>query len=1635
MGLGKTIQSIGFLTGLQNLPKGSVRGPFLIVAPLSLISQWESETREWAPDMNAVVYHGSADSREFLVKNEFYYTDQFVRKEKTKDLKNNHMTKFQLLITTYEVVLKDANILSKIQWKALIVDEAHRLKNINSKLFEDLSTIPRDFCLLLTGTPLQNSTEELWALLHFCNPDSFASKDEFTNKFGQLQDAKQVSNLHTVLRPYLLRRVKEDVEKTLPPKEETILEVSLTPIQKQFYKAIYEKNTGFLYQGTKASNAPSLMNVMMELRKCCNHPFLIRGAEDRIIDDAAENEKKALPPNEQEDHDIDYAKLTGDQLIKSSGKFVLLSKLLPKLQSGGHKVLIFSQMVRVLDLLQELLQLNHYRYERLDGSTSASARNAAVDRFKRESFKRFVMLLSTRAGGLGLNLTAADTVIIFDSDWNPQNDLQAMARAHRIGQTRSVRVYRLLTAKTYEMHMFHSASLKLGQANAVLAHQRQNTNPDEIPNKRKSKAEREEQAKEIDTLLKKGAYDVFNDDDDTEAQKFMDTDIDQLLEKSSKTVTYGEGATNSLSSGLGSFSKASFVADTGGGDGKDVDLDDPDFWSKAVGLDAPPEEVDPAMALIIGDGSKRVRKQVATYDPFKEEAEELAREKEELRLQKLAEKEEKERKKLEKQLKKEAEKEAKEKRKKEALELREKQREKRLILEKQRKDNRAKELRNKVNKVRVIYNDRKTDRKRALKRKEHEDPVFERVKQAWDTSQRTRVVNAILRFGFGRFCKVRGESNFTTLPIQDVEVFARAYIYQLGLQAASTVMFDVNCSEAEDENMDEIIQGSLHRVLSPLIGEGKDFDFICKAILTSLCMQMRIKTNDAFLRMPLVLAEPAFLYDSRQGMAIRSLHRISFLSRLNYIIEEALDRTISDIGHEAMGQRGCPTNDYSTLDMDLKARYVTTEELMYALSVKMSVALESSKLPCPPWWDRSCDVGLLMGTFFHGLGNYENMKNDDQLPFAKKIKSYVEHNSTEAESVRRFEMAAGATKQVFDTALVTMKRKFQEQTHAAVAAVFAATKSGDGDGKEGHVVTAHEQEMDDDDIVSIRGIKGAAVEAYRNWDKSSKTAPRKKSVSSYSLPLPDAKHLDYLLMRIVENIESNSSSLSESSPSVKLGKPQEEGTKEDSTIITNRSVLQKVMTSKLNNERSQLLFSGSLVTTEKKVQSESDYFLGAASQDLASLAVGADAKRYQRGPNVPLIVTRFGLGAILQAEDYVIESLFDSSSMEAEKKSSSQAMVVKSEEKGVEAEAIASNSKQQPPEKPLSNQASSWQCIKDDATLRASLCTTMITSGYPCSLANDTFVCISAELRLELNRNPALLPPIPFSSASSTTSINKCPFFSMEDAFSPLFKSAGIDWPEKTDSLDEYLQTILLPHCLKLCLTLAEEQTKVASDKGKSDVYMGRSTYENLCPLPDPCIPVKEHSEEAMAYAYAILRRTRLMKAIRFIIGGGVPLNVLTDFLRGPVMTSHAIGIPVWWCPWIHDLGLLVRAALHGLGSTTTVLPLQQSFIEQHIRETFIDGSVGSTKPVLPKYVLDKASKEEIDAWVTHHSKQFPTFNVIEHRLALICSHLTAGTEAHYDSVPMWDEFGWPMIDDNSSSPLADIRTAEKTCSDYERNK
>ncbi|KAG7391581.1 choline dehydrogenase 7 [Phytophthora boehmeriae] len=550
MGLGKTIQTLSFLNLLRDDPKLNIRGPFLIVAPLSLIVQWQNECEMWTT-MNCVVYHGNSASREIIRDFEFYYLDDNLRPDKKQTYR------FNILVTTYEVAIKDVAILSKIHWRCLVVDEAHRLKNQSSRLVEQMRSLRRDHCVLLTGTPLQNKTEELWALLNFLDGKSFPSVADFLEKFGDLHEAKQVADLHKMLKPYLLRRVKEDVEKSLPPKEETIIEVELTPVQKQWYRAIYERNTSFLNRGGNPRNVPNLMNVMMELRKCCNHPYLNNGVEEILNEGLGTDAQR---------HEM---------MVKCCGKMVLIDKLLPRLSDGGHKVLIFSQMVRVLDIIEDYLRYMGYLYERLDGNIRGNDRQAAVDRFVKPEYKRFVMLLSTKAGGLGLNLTAADTVIIFDSDWNPQNDLQAQARAHRIGQTHSVKIYRLITRKTYEMHMFHKASLKLGLDKAVLTHMRREN--EEGANKpRKDKSAKAQESKEINELLKRGAYDVFRDDDSA-GEQFCAADIDQILQRSSQIIQYTEQAQSS-------FSKASFVSAT---TSDDVDLDDPEFWKKAVGLTEP----------------------------------------------------------------------------------------------------------------------------------------------------------------------------------------------------------------------------------------------------------------------------------------------------------------------------------------------------------------------------------------------------------------------------------------------------------------------------------------------------------------------------------------------------------------------------------------------------------------------------------------------------------------------------------------------------------------------------------------------------------------------------------------------------------------------------------------------------------------------------------------------------------------------------------------------------------------------------------------------------------------------------------------------------------------------------------------
>ncbi|XP_026161662.1 chromodomain-helicase-DNA-binding protein 6 isoform X2 [Mastacembelus armatus] len=576
MGLGKTIQSITFLYEIFNM---GIRGPFLIIAPLSTITNWEREFRTWT-HMNVIVYHGSQISRQMILQYEMFHRDP-------QGNTTPGVLKFHGLITTFEMIMADCPELKKLHWRCVVIDEAHRLKNRNCKLLEGLKLMNLEHKVLLTGTPLQNSVEELFSLLNFLEPLQFPSESTFLEEFGDLKTDEQVKKLQAILKPMMLRRLKDDVEKNLAPKEETIIEVELTNIQKKYYRAILEKNFSFLSKGANQHNMPNLINTMMELRKCCNHPYLITGAEEKIL----ESFKKS--------HSPDALDFQLQAMIQAAGKLVLIDKLLPKLLAGGHKVLVFSQMVRCLDILEDYLIQRRYTYERIDGRVRGNLRQAAIDRFCKPDSDRFVFLLCTRAGGLGINLTAADTCIIFDSDWNPQNDLQAQARCHRIGQSKAVKVYRLITRNSYEREMFDKASLKLGLDKAVLQ---------DINRKGNLNGVQQLSKLEVEDLLKKGAYGALMDEED-EGSKFCEEDIDQILQRRTQTITIqseGKGST---------FAKASFISS---GNRTDISLDDPNFWQKwakiaEVEIDSKSEKE----SLVID--TPRVRKQTRHYNSFEDD--------------------------------------------------------------------------------------------------------------------------------------------------------------------------------------------------------------------------------------------------------------------------------------------------------------------------------------------------------------------------------------------------------------------------------------------------------------------------------------------------------------------------------------------------------------------------------------------------------------------------------------------------------------------------------------------------------------------------------------------------------------------------------------------------------------------------------------------------------------------------------------------------------------------------------------------------------------------------------------------------------------------------------------------------------
>lgn len=468
MGLGKTIQSIAFMTWLKQYKK--LNGKFLVIVPKSTMPNWMKETRKWCPALDLCVLNPVKEERETMMRD---VVDP---------------GKFEVLLTSYEGMNICMSKLKKIHWSCVIIDEAHRIKNEKALLSKNVRELDVKFRLLVTGTPLQNNMHELWALLNFLLPELFNNSEDFDNLFktentNEDTNAEIIHKLHQILKHFLLRRTKSEVETRLPPKKEIHIKIGMTEVQKSIYRNL-------LKSGLIAESTSSYKNILMQLRKCCNHPYLFDGVED---------------PEAPE---------LGEHLIDNSSKMKLLDKLLVKLKTQGSQVLIFSQMTRMLNIIEDYCTLRGYTFCRIDGDTSLEEREYFINEFTKDNSNIFLFLLSTRAGGLGLNLMTADTVVLYDSDWNPQVDLQAMDRVHRIGQKNNVLIYRFITENTIEEKIIERQAMRLKMDSLIIQQGR---------NVKQKDGFSKEQMKE---MIQYGAHAIFKSGND-----FQDEEIDIILER------------------------------------------------------------------------------------------------------------------------------------------------------------------------------------------------------------------------------------------------------------------------------------------------------------------------------------------------------------------------------------------------------------------------------------------------------------------------------------------------------------------------------------------------------------------------------------------------------------------------------------------------------------------------------------------------------------------------------------------------------------------------------------------------------------------------------------------------------------------------------------------------------------------------------------------------------------------------------------------------------------------------------------------------------------------------------------------------------------------------------------------------
>ncbi|KAI5812331.1 SNF2 family N-terminal domain-containing protein [Pyronema omphalodes] len=489
MGLGKTVQIVAFLSVLCEEQK---IWPFLIIVPQATVPNWRREIQNWAPNIRVVVYAGTDVAKTIVRDYEMFH--------------DNGDLKCHVVVTSYDTALSDAAVLRKIPWQGLVVDEGQRLKNAQSLLYQELSQWKFNHKVLLSGTPLQNNFRELFNLLHFIDPQEINAK-ELEEEYGDGNLTNEnAPKMLELIKPYFLRRTKAEVLTHLPPMAEVIVPVSMSALQRKLYKSILSKDTSLIRailsrdKKSKQIEAAKLANLLMQLRKCVSHPFIYN---------------KEIEENTTDDPEIIHR-----NLVEASSKLGLLNIMLPKLKERGHRVLIFSQFLDMLDVMEDFLRGHDLKYHRLDGKLKAMDKQKGIDEFNSADTETFAFLLSTRAGGVGINLATADTVIILDPDYNPFQDIQAISRAHRIGQKDKVLVFKIVTRDTVEEKIVQIGKKKLSLAH-IITDKMNNSSDDNGPT-----------VSDIESILSYGAKKLFEDDEDESVIKYDDKSIDKLLDRS-----------------------------------------------------------------------------------------------------------------------------------------------------------------------------------------------------------------------------------------------------------------------------------------------------------------------------------------------------------------------------------------------------------------------------------------------------------------------------------------------------------------------------------------------------------------------------------------------------------------------------------------------------------------------------------------------------------------------------------------------------------------------------------------------------------------------------------------------------------------------------------------------------------------------------------------------------------------------------------------------------------------------------------------------------------------------------------------------------------------------------------------------